>query len=325
MLYALDGTVIVALIPALGVGTIPYAYWANQRRKRANARSEAWPDGLRHVSGALSAGIATLHEALVELSISGPEPLQAPMSRYARLADRVGQIPALEAVRAELADPVSDAVLLTFETAAEEGTKTVLDVLEGLLGQITGDLALQEKIRTIQTQSRIAAWGCAIVPYALLVFLCATTAMFHSFYDSPAGLAVVVIGALCSVVGFTLVRRLGRPIATIERIFVRTGGAPVNGNTLLAAVCAAATVTSLAWLIIHPRRAPCDASPPTPKSPAAASASPSKPSPSPSSPAKPSAASSAPSPPPPWPGPPGSSESPTSTPSNYGSVKPAPP
>jgi tight adherence protein B len=223
ILYALDGTVIVALIPALGVGAIPYAYWASQRRKRANARSEAWPDGLRYISGALGAGIATLHEALVELSISGPAALRPPMGRYARLADRMGQIPALEAVRAELADPVSDAVLLTFEIAAEEGTKTVLDVLDGLLGQISGDLALQEKIRTAQTQSRIAAWGCTIVPYALLIFLCATTALFRSFYDSPAGFAVVIIGAVCSTVGFSLVRRLGRPIPTTERIFVRTG------------------------------------------------------------------------------------------------------
>ena len=223
ILYAVDGTVIVALVPAIGVAAIPYAYWASQRRKRANARSETWPDGLRYISGALSAGIATLHEALVELSISGPAPLRPPMGRYARLADRMGQIPALEAVRAELADPVSDAVLLTFQMAAEEGTNTVVDVLDGLLGQISGDLALQEKIRTAQTQSRIAAWGCAIIPYGLLIFLCATTALFRSFYDSPAGFAVVIVGAICSTVGFALVRRLGRPIPTTERIFVRTG------------------------------------------------------------------------------------------------------
>jgi len=220
ILYALDGAVIVALLPAVGVGAIPYAYWANQRRRRANARYEAWPDGLRHVSGALTAGIATLHEALVELSISGPQPLRAPMGRYVRLAERVGHIAALEAVRAELADPVSDAVLLTFEMAVAEGTHTVLAVLDGLLGQISGDLALQDKIRTLQTQSRIAAWGCAMVPYALLVFLCATTNFFRTFYSTPAGLAIVAVGAVCSIAGFAMVRRLGRPIATVERVFI---------------------------------------------------------------------------------------------------------
>lgn len=219
VLFAADRTVIVAAVPALAVGAVPFGYWSAQRRKRANARFEAWPDGLRHVTGALRAGIATLHEALVELSISGPEPLRAPMARYARLADRVGSLAALEAVRAELADPISDSVLLTFELAAEEGTTVVLRVLDGLQGQVSGDLALAEKIRTAGTQSRIAAWGSLIIPYGLLVFLSATTASYRQFYDSTPGLMVVVAGVAASVAGFAVVRRLGRPIATNQRVF----------------------------------------------------------------------------------------------------------
>lgn len=220
VLFAADRTVIVAAVPALAVGAVPFGYWSAQRRKRANARFEAWPDGLRHVTGALRAGIATLHEALVELSVSGPEPLRAPMARYARLADRVGSLAALEAVRAELADPISDSVLLTFELAAEEGTTVVLRVLDGLLGQVSGDLALGEKIRTAGTQSRVAAWGSLIIPYGLLVFLAATTASYRQFYASTAGLAVVIAGVAASVAGFAAVRRLGRPIATNQRVFV---------------------------------------------------------------------------------------------------------
>ena len=223
LLYALDSTVVVAAVPAVAAGAVPYLYWSAQRRRRAAARVEAWPDAIRQVTGNLNAGIASLHEALVRLAAAGPDPLRAPMSRYVRLAERVGQRQALEAVRAELADPVSDAVLLSFETAAGEGTKTVLSVLEGLQRQISGDLALGEKIRTVQTQSRIAAVGCAVVPYALLVFLCATTGFFRSFYQSGAGLIVVAIGGVCSAAGFSIVRRLARPIATVERVFVPEG------------------------------------------------------------------------------------------------------
>ena len=71
-----------------------------------------------------------------------------------------------------------------------------------------------------------AAWGCAVVPYALLVFLCATTSFFRSFYSTPAGLVVVIVGAICSAAGFAMVRRLGRPIATVERVFVQTSRGP---------------------------------------------------------------------------------------------------
>ena len=171
------------------------------------------------MTGALGAGIATLHEALVELSVSGPEALRAPMARYVRLADRVGSTAALEAVRAELADPVSDTVLLTFELAATEGTAVVLRVLDGLVGQVTGDLALTEKIRTLQTQSRVAAWASLIIPYGLLVFLCATTPSYRAFYASGLGLVIVIVGAVASTAGFAVIRRLGRPIATTERVF----------------------------------------------------------------------------------------------------------
>ncbi|MCU4186437.1 hypothetical protein K6U06_18865 [Acidiferrimicrobium sp. IK] len=230
VLFAIDRAVIVALVPALALGALPYGYWSTQRRKRANARFEAWPDGLRHVTGALRAGIATLHEALVELSTSGPEPLRAPMARYVRLADRVGSVAALEAVRSELADPISDSVLLTFELAAEEGTTMVLRVLDGLLGQVTGDLAVSEKIRTAQTQSRIAAWGSLIIPYGLLVFLSATTVAYRQFYDSSIGLVVVIAGACASLAGFAVVRRLGRPIATTERVFTTEPVTPVAGT-----------------------------------------------------------------------------------------------
>ncbi|MGH9095483.1 MAG: type II secretion system F family protein, partial [Acidimicrobiales bacterium] len=229
VLFAVDRTVIVAAVPALAVGAAPYGYWSAQRSKRSNARFEAWPDGLRHVTGALRAGIATLHEALIELSVSGPDPLRAPMARYVRLADRVGSVPALEAVRAELADPISDTVLLTFELATEEGTTVVLRVLDGLLGQITGDLALGEKVRTSGTQSRIAAWGSLIIPYGLLVFLSATTVAYRQFYASGAGLAVVIVGACGSIGGFAIVRRLARPIATTERVFTTSPAGSTAG------------------------------------------------------------------------------------------------
>jgi len=225
VLYAIDRTVIVALLPAMAIGAVPYGYWSGQRAKRSNAQYEAWPDALRQVTGALRAGIATLHEALVELSVSGPEALRPPMARYTRLAERVGSLAALETVRTELADPISDSVLLTFEQAVAEGTALVLRVLDGLVGQVVGDLSLAEKVRTSQTQSRIAAWGSLTIPYGLLVFLASTTAAYRQFYSSPVGLVVVTGGAAASVAGFAIVRRLARPIATTERVFTTTSPA----------------------------------------------------------------------------------------------------
>ena len=166
LLLAISGTFVVSALPAAAVAATPYAYWSGQRRKQAAARSAAWPDALRYLVGVLGAGVATLHDALVELARSGPEPLRPPISRYVRMSARVGDRQALEAVRADLADPISDPVLLAFEGAVEEGTDTVLRVLADLSAQITSDLQLAEKIRTLQTQitRRYVGLFCVALP-----------------------------------------------------------------------------------------------------------------------------------------------------------------
>jgi tight adherence protein B len=219
VLLAISGTVVVAALPAVALAATPYAYWSAQRRKQAAARSAAWPDALRYLVGVLGAGVATLHDALEELARSGPEPLRAPMARYVRMSARVGDRQALEAVRADLADPISDPVLLAFEGAVEEGTETVLRILADLSAQITSDLQLAEKVRTLQTQSRAATWGCFALPYLVLLFLCATNSAYRQFFGTPFGLGLVLVGAVLSVLGLLVCRRLLRPIATTERVF----------------------------------------------------------------------------------------------------------
>jgi Flp pilus assembly protein TadB len=218
-LLAISGTFVVSVLPAAALAATPYAYWSAQRRKQAAARSAAWPDALRYLVGVLGAGVATLHDALEDLARSGPEPLRAPIARYVRISARIGDRQALEAVRADLADPISDPVLLAFEGAIEEGTETVLRVLDDLATQITSDLQLGEKIRTLQTQSRAATWGCFALPYVVLLFLCATNEAYRQFFGTPFGLGLVVLGAALSVAGLFVCRRLLRPIATTERVF----------------------------------------------------------------------------------------------------------
>jgi Flp pilus assembly protein TadB len=141
------------------------------------------------------------------------------MGRYTRMAARVGQRQALEAVRSELADPISDPVLLTLSGAIEEGTETALRVLSDLGSQITGDIQLAERIRTLQTQSRVATWGCFGLPYGVLLLLCATNDAYRQFFSQPLGLVLVVAGAALSAVGLVASRRLVKPIATSSRVF----------------------------------------------------------------------------------------------------------
>lgn len=219
VLFAVCGAAPVAALSALACAAAPYGYWSSQRRRTAAARSGAWPDALRYMVGRLGAGLCTVHDALEDLAISGPVPLRAPMARACRLSSHLGDKRALETVRAELADPVSDPVLLVLAGAVEQGTATALHALSDIGDQIAADLALAERIRTVQAQSRAAVWGCFGLPYLVLVFLCSTNPVYRQYFSSRAGVVVLVLGAAMSCAGLAACRRLVRTPATLRRVF----------------------------------------------------------------------------------------------------------
>jgi tight adherence protein B len=179
----------------------------------------AWPDALRCVIGALASGTSTLHASLVDLSAAGPQPLRAPMARYARRSGQIGSLSALEAVRAELADPVSDQVLLTFAQAASEGSQTVLRTLELLLEQTNGDIALQDRVRTAGTQLRLASWIGFVAPLLVLLLFCTVSPQYRLFFSRADGIVLVMVGTTLDALGLMVTRHLARTVPTAQRIF----------------------------------------------------------------------------------------------------------
>ena len=139
----------------------------------AEAKVKAWPDALRNLSASLSATLS-LHQALVALGHSGPSALRPVFERYARLSGTLDQRAALQVVREELADPVSDRVVEVLILASEQGPSIVLDVLADLARATTLDLQLGERIETAQFEQRLNARAVFVLPYFILVLLCAT-------------------------------------------------------------------------------------------------------------------------------------------------------
>lgn len=212
-------TPILGLIGLVAGGVVPYSYWSTRRRQLTAARALAWPDALRSVIGALGSGTSTLHGALLGLAQGGPEPLRPPIARYARRAAQIGSLGALEAVRQELADPVSDQVLLTLEQAVTEGTETVLRTLQVLLEQTTSDIALQDKIRTAGTNLRVASWLGLMAPMFTLVLFCTVSPQYRAFFSTATGVVIVLIGTAVDFMGLMMSRRLARSVATVQRVF----------------------------------------------------------------------------------------------------------
>ena len=122
-------------------------------------------------------------------------------------------------MRQELADPVSDQVLLTLEQAVTEGTETVLRTLQVLLEQTTSDIALQDKIRTAGTNLRVASWLGLMAPMFTLVLFCTVSPQYRAFFSTATGVVIVLLGAAVDFMGLMMSRRLARSVATVQRVF----------------------------------------------------------------------------------------------------------
>ena len=202
----------LAMMPALVVGLLPYAFYSRRRTGRLRLIRHAWPDALRDALAMISSG-STLTVALGELAERGPAPLRPAFGRFRLMARMMGVVPALEVVKEELSDPGSDRVLEVLVLAYEHGGGLVTEVLRDLVGEITEDLRLEAEIRADGTEQRIESWVVVLIPWILLLFLTQTSDQYQAFYRSGSGLMVVLLAVLWTLIGVALLRYISRSTA----------------------------------------------------------------------------------------------------------------
>ncbi|HET8739663.1 MAG TPA: hypothetical protein VFO17_08010 [Acidimicrobiia bacterium] len=222
VLYALTDLIAVSLVPAVVVATLPRAYFARKRTQRLSTVQEAWPDGLRDILASIRSG-SSLPVAIEHLSLFGPEPLREAFQGFDLYSRSLGVVPALEMVRDDLADPTADRVIEVLILAYERGGSVVPAILEDLAEATTRDLWTLEQVRTEVLEQKINSRVVFILPWIVLVAMTARSEAFRDFYSSSAGLLVVVIGGVMSLLGIAIAARLGRQVPE-PRVFGRVGG-----------------------------------------------------------------------------------------------------
>ncbi len=221
LVFGLTG---VAPLAAVGGGITlmaPRSMYAKRRRALAKDRLAAWPDALRDISSHLRSSMS-VHGSLCELGRSGPEPLRPYFNRYAGLAVALDYKSALEVVREDLADPMSDRIIEILLLAYDQGSSVVIDVLDELAESSTLDLRLLEEVETSQLETKLEARGATLMPFVVLALLCATTSGYREFYSSPAGWFVVSLGGVMAAGGLVVISRLGQ-VRGEERILAGGG------------------------------------------------------------------------------------------------------
>ena len=190
-------------------GLLPLTVVRRRRAQRRVELREVWPEAVDNLASGVRAGLS-LPEALTQLGVRGPEQLRAPFSRFGQDYRATGRFgPSLDALKADLADPVGDRVVEALRLAREVGGNDLGKLLRTLSAFLREDARTRAELQTRQGWTVNAARLALCAPWALLLLL-STRPGAVAAYDTALGAVVLAVGGGVSLVAYRLMLRIAR-------------------------------------------------------------------------------------------------------------------
>jgi len=214
LLVGVIALVITAVPTAAGLaavcaGALPLALLRRRARSRAEALRRSWPDAVDSLLSAVRAGMS-LPEALIELSRSGPEPLQEAFADFAAdYRSTASFTESVDRLQDRLADPVADRVLASLRIAREVGGTDLGVVLRTLSALLREDARTRGEIEGRQSWTVSAARLAVAAPWITLAVLCTRPEAVRA-YSSAAGGLVLLSAAIVTLLAYRAMLRIGR-------------------------------------------------------------------------------------------------------------------
>ncbi len=208
LVWAVSRGAVFGLCSGIVTLFVPWSLLGRRMRRRSHELRTVWPDVVDMLRSAIRAGLS-LPEALAQLQHRGPEIVRPAFARFAGDYRATGQfLPALDALKEELADPVADNIIESLRVTREVGGTD--------LGRLLGTLSefLRESSRTRSELEARQSWTVnaarlsVAAPWAILLLMASQPAAVQA-YDSPAGAAVLLGGLAISAIAYRLMLRLG--------------------------------------------------------------------------------------------------------------------
>lgn len=205
----LTRTVAVAVCFGVFAFFLPLVVLRRMRRRRQLALRELWPEAVDNLASAVRAGMS-LPEGLSALGERGPAELQPAFARFGTAYRASGRFnDCLDALKADLADPVGDRICETVRVAREVGGSDLGTVLRTLSELLRSDARTRSELETRQGWIVNAARLAVAAPWLVLLLL-GTQSQTLKAYDSPGGTVLLAIGAVVCVVAYRVMLRIGR-------------------------------------------------------------------------------------------------------------------
>lgn len=209
LVVALTRSPPIAVAFALIAGMGPLTLVRSRARRRRHALREVWPEVVDHLGSGVRAGLS-LPEAVAQIGERGPVELREPFRDFARDYRSSGRFEeSLLTLKDRLADPAADRVVEALRITRDVGGTDLGRLLRTLSAFLREDLRTRGELEARQSWTIAGARIAAAGPWVVLGFL-ATRPEAAAAYNSPTGAVVLVSGALCSIVAYQLMLRIGR-------------------------------------------------------------------------------------------------------------------
>jgi tight adherence protein B len=208
--------VVASVIPvvaiALAAGCVgagaPAAVVSGRARRRRRMLRSAWPDLVDHLVAGVRSG-QSLADAVASLSEVGPAQTRPAFRDFGRTVHATGTIGgAFDDLKGRLADPVADRIVETLRMSRDVGGTELPAILRALAASLRQDAALRSEVEARQSWVLNAARLGVAAPW--IVLLLASRPEAASAYNSPAGVVLLTIGLVVTVVAYRVMIALGR-------------------------------------------------------------------------------------------------------------------
>lgn len=202
-----------AVVPSLTIGVVstvlPVVFLRSAARRRATALREVWPEAVDHINSAIRAGLS-LPEALVQLSRKGPEELRPAFHEFSLDYQASGDFAAcLDRLKVRLADPVGDRIVEALRITRDVGGTDLGGLLRTLASFLREDARTRAELEARQSWTVNAARLALAAPWLVLALM-STRPQAAQAYDSSLGMAMIVIGAVVSLIAYRVMLLIAR-------------------------------------------------------------------------------------------------------------------
>jgi tight adherence protein B len=208
LLYILTGNIIVVL-GALLIGLIlPPIFLRAKKLRRIELFEKQLIEAIAIMSNCLKSGL-TLQQALVSISKEMPEPIS---KEYARALREISLGSTLEKALMNMAERMNSQNYMMIVSAIliqRQIGGNLSEILTSITVTIKERFKMKSEIQVLTTTGRTSGKVIGFMPvFILLFFMLINPSYVQSFFDSTAGITMIIIAVVLEMIGFLIIRRI---------------------------------------------------------------------------------------------------------------------